>query len=243
MKSQVSGESGHGHVCHHWTECSIFLPLCHHSLFHVTQLLPLYPSPLIRTEIIHLHSTTIALSPIDLSHWSGVGLCNLTWGSITIQISFILSLKDCKRSHTLLYQELCSSFTNPPFFFLNKTQLNHNWSCRKKIQMHLQKLACSSNEKVSVGFIWCTFEKTCSTNFLQTPQLGHSCDLPLLSCILNSSNYPLSPNNCSKNLEDGSFMYLNTPQIQPSVSIPINMHLGFMLLSDFKLLTLFYPGF
>ena len=69
----------------------------------------------------------------------------------------------------------------------------------KILQMHLEEEPASSSQKsLSLG-ITCTgvyelhSHRTSSTDALQAPQLGHSCNPPLLARLPNSSNCPWVP--------------------------------------------------
>ena len=130
--------------------------------------------------INHSHSTPIVLSAIELALWSGVGLTDITQWTIAIWKFLSLIPNWHQKSPTVLYQRLHSSFTHIPCFSpkQNTALLKHYYKGR--FQIHLEEeLACNAYSKT-----------TCSTDSLQAPPLGHSCDPPLPAWLPISSYSP-----------------------------------------------------
>ena len=76
-----------------------------------------WQSPCENKSINCSHSTFIALSVSDHTLWSRSFFWGMHADPLTYKSCFLLSQTDTKKSPTLLYQELHSSFTNIPCFF------------------------------------------------------------------------------------------------------------------------------
>ena len=87
-------------------------------------------------------------------------------------------------------------------------------------------------------------KRTCSTDSLQAPQLGHSCDPLPLACLPNSLNMG-KPNETLKTIQKVLPLHiLNTPQTQSSVSILFKLAIWIYAVRPFQTPhILFYQGF
>ena len=180
----------------------------------------------------HSYSTAIVLNVIDLALWIQFGLADLACWSISVISPF---------SFPKLYRKLHQLFNN---MYVCTFSYKWNMVSSKMIYIHVyihvlwRKAPNTSERRICFkyfknffqGIIWCLLKRTYSTDSLQVPHLGHSCDSLLLAWLQSSSNCPWVPKqNLKSNLKVISFTYFNYSQPNLLFQLGIDMQFGFML--------------
>ena len=145
--------------------------------------------------INHSYSTVIALSDIDLTLCKGVVLLDLTYCFIAIQNFFPpipsrhLKISYFKYTMNYIHRLLTYlDFTQTKHSFIKNAVVNKSFEClRSKNLLHIVQKNCLWGSHGAHS------KRTCSTDSLHAPQLGHSWDQPLLACLPNSSKNPWVP--------------------------------------------------